>query len=63
MKKVNKMTKEKLYQESIKKYGKVLSKYLIRDIILEHDIETAVTILKESYQDELEYNKNHKGDE
>lgn len=49
-----------LYEKLVKKYGKVLTYLHIREVILENDIETAKRILKESYKEEVEYNRNNK---
>lgn len=54
--------KEKLYQKSMKKYGKVLSKIYITFTILENDIETAKKMLKDNYKEECEYNEHRKGE-
>lgn len=51
---------EELYQKLLKKYGKVLSINHIRYAIIENDIENAKKILKESYKEECEYNKNRR---
>ena len=55
--------KEELYQKSLKKYGKVLSKIYILFTIIENDIETAKKMLEDSYKEELEYNKRRKGED
>lgn len=54
--------KRDLFLKSVNKYGKVLSKYYIRDIILDNDIETATMILKDKYKEEVEYNAVHRND-
>ena len=52
------MEKEKIYNKMIKKYGDLLSKYIIFDIVLEnnnkYDIEKKICTI---YIDELEFEK------
>lgn len=52
--------KEKIYKKMIEKYGNILSKYTIFDMVLkynnEYDIEKNVCL---TYIEELEYNKNN----
>ena len=52
--------KEKIYKKMIGKYGDILSKYIIFDMVLKYnnkyDIEKNVCL---TYIEELEYNKNN----
>lgn len=52
--------KEKIYKKMIEKYGNILSKYTIFDMVLKYnnkyDIEKNVCL---TYIEELEYNKNN----
>lgn len=52
--------KEKTYKKMIQKYGDILSKYTIFDIVLKYnnkyDIEKNICL---AYIEEIEYNKNN----
>lgn len=52
--------KEKIYKKMIEKYGNILSKYTIFDIVLKcnnkYDIEKNICL---AYIEEIEYNKNN----
>ena len=52
--------KEKTYKKMIEKYGDILSKYTIFDIVLKYnnkyDIEKNICL---EYIEEIEYNKNN----
>ena len=52
--------KERIYKKMISKYGNILSKYTIFDLVLKYnnkyDIEKNIYLI---YIEELEYNKNN----
>lgn len=52
--------KERIYKKMISKYGNILSKYTIFDLVLKYnnkyDIEKNICLI---YIEELEYNKNN----
>ena len=52
--------KYNLYEYAMQRYSKVLSINFIKETIFNNNIDNARDILKQNYQEELEYNRRNK---